>query len=94
KRNIQRMGKREGFAFTIKKAYLDAIAPIPIHRIETFHGDDWYWYWTKTGGHFWYQDLGNIIFHHVGVSVLQKGYRKTKRKERNEWGKIMEELGG
>jgi len=94
KRHIKKMGKREGFAFTFKKEYLDKIAPIPIHRIETFHGDDWYWYWTNVRGLFWYQDLGNIIFHHVGSSVLALGYRKMKKTERNEWIKIMKELGG
>ena len=34
------MRKREGFAFTFKKAHLDMIAPIPIHRVETFYGDE------------------------------------------------------
>ena len=94
KRRIKRMGKREGFAFTIKKVYLDAIAPIPTHRIETFHGDDWYWYWTNTSGHLWYRDLGNIVFHHVGSSVLPLGFRKVKKKERNEWKRIMDDLDG
>lgn len=94
KRKIKKMEKREGFAFTIRKKVLDAIAPIPSHRLETFHGDDWYWYWTNIRGQFWYQDLGNIIFHHVGSSVLPLGFRKTKKKEHNEWEKIMEELGG
>jgi hypothetical protein len=93
-RRIKKMGKREGCAFTIKKEYLDAIAPIPIHRVETFHGDDWYWYWTVIRGQFWYQDLGNVIFHHVGSSVLPMGFRSTKKKERNEWQEIMRELGG
>ena len=94
KRRIKKMGKREGCAFTIKKKYLDAIAPIPTHMIETFHGDDWYWYWTNMKGQKWYQDLGNIIFHHVGSSVLPLGFRAMKKKERNEWEKVMEELGG
>jgi GT2 family glycosyltransferase len=93
-RRIKKMGVREGFAFTIKKTYLDAIAPIPTHRIVTFHGDDWYWYWMNVRGHFWYKDLGNIIFHHVGSSVLPMGFRKVKKKERNEWKRIMDELGG
>jgi hypothetical protein len=94
KRRIKKMGKREGFAFTFKKVYLDAIAPIPIHRVETFHGDDWYWYWTNIRGQKWYKDLGNVIFHHVGSSVLPMGFRNVKKRERNEWCKIMQELGG
>ncbi|MCK5616687.1 hypothetical protein KAR91_83270 [Candidatus Pacearchaeota archaeon] len=94
KQHIKRMGKREGFAFTTKKEYLDTIAPIPTHRIETFHGDDWYWYWTNIRGQRWYRDSGNIILHHIGSSVLPMGFRAVKKKERNEWQKIMEELGG
>jgi len=91
---IVRMERREGYAFTFRKKLLDRIPPIPIHRIKIFHGDDWYWYWTLTHTHFWYQDLGNIIFHHVGSSVLLKGFRDIKKKERNEWERIMNELGG
>ena len=94
KPHIKRMLKREGFAFTIKKKYLDIIAPIPIHRVETFHGDDWFWYWTNIRGQYWYKDHGNIIIHHIGSSVLAMGFRQMKKRERNEWMRIMDELGG
>lgn len=94
KQRITRMGRREGWAFTIRKELLDHIAPIPSHRITIFHGDDWFWFWTKTRGNFWYKDLGNLIWHEVGASVTSLNMRGLKKKERNEWRKVMQEIGG
>jgi len=94
KQKITRMGKREGWAWTIRKDVLDKIAPIPDYRIEIFHGDDWFWYHTKTKGYFWYKDMGNIIWHKVGASVKSLNFRNRKKKERNEWRKVMAEFGG
>lgn len=94
RQDIKHMKKREGWAFTIRKDLLDHIAPIPAHRIKTFHGDDWFWYWTKSRGNFWFKDHGNLIWHKVGASVVGLNMRRTKKDERNEWRKVMEELGG
>ncbi len=87
------INKREGWAFTIRKSLLDDIPPIPCDRIATFHGDDWIWYHTNPKRNYWYKDLGNVIFHHVGSSILKLGFRAHKRLERNEFVKIAIEKG-
>ena len=94
RQDIKHMKKREGWAYTIKKEVLDHIAPIPSHRITIFHGDDWFWFWTKTRGHYWFKDHGNLIWHKVGASVVSLNMRGLKKTERNEWRKVMQELGG
>lgn len=94
RQDIVMMKKREGWAFTIRKGLLDHIAPIPSHRVTIFHGDDWFWYWTKTRGNYWYKDRGNLIWHKVGASVKSLSMRKFKKEERNEWRRVMGELGG
>lgn len=94
KPSITRLLKREGWAFTFKKSVLDIIPPIPDYRVKLFHGDDWFWFHSKTKGFCWYQDEGNIIYHQVGASIERNGLRSLKKIERNEWRKIMNELGG
>jgi len=94
KPRITRLLKREGWAMTFKKSVLDTIPPIPDYRVKIFHGDDWFWFHSKTQGNYWYRDEGNVIYHVVGASVKSEGFRSLKKKEKNEWIKIMGELGG
>jgi hypothetical protein len=94
KKRITIMKKREGWAMTIRKDVLDGIAPIPDYRIQIFHGDDWLWFFTKTRGYYWYKDQGNIIWHKVGAAIKSENMKGRKKEERNEWRKVMKELGG
>ncbi|MHA2218586.1 MAG: glycosyltransferase family 2 protein [Candidatus Hodarchaeales archaeon] len=83
--NYHIMNKRDACAFTIRRGLLDKIPPIPYKKLTTFHGDDWIWTYVHKFGFNWMQDLGNPVFHHVGVSILRLGFRRLKRKERNIW---------
>ena len=87
-----RMGEREGWAPTFKKKMLDKIPSIPHLKITTFHGDDWFWYYSHKLGYIWVKDVGNRIQHFVGASVRKKGLRAIKRKERTAWRKIKKDL--
>ena len=78
---FQKMTKREGWAFTIKKSLLDQIPPIPA-QLKTFCGDDWFWHYTHKKGLFWYKHIGNCIFHHVGAAVRKLGVRKNMNAEK------------
>lgn len=86
--------KLEAAAFTIKKSVLDKIPPLPWERITTFYGDNWMWAHTRDQGYYIMEDTGNCMHHYVGVTVLERGFRKIKKKEYNEWGRIKKEIWG
>lgn len=87
--NVGIMKKREGWAMSIRKDLLDKIPPFPADRIATFHFDDWYWFYLiKEHNLFWFKDRGNVIYHHVGSSIAKLGFKKHKKKERNEFNLI------
>ena len=81
-------------AFTIRRDVLDKIPRFPWERISTFYGDNWVWAHTKQMGYCWASDTGNRMYHYVGKSILQKGFRKLKRPEKNEWEKLKKEVWG
>jgi len=90
---LHQMSKKQGWSLTFRKKVLDIVPKIPNTRIETFHGDDWFWLWTtKYIGMHWCVDSGNSIYHMIGQSTLKLGKRKDKKKEHNEYMKILEEL--
>jgi len=84
----------EASAFTIKKSILDKIPPVPWKRITTFYGDNWMWAHTRRQGYCVMQDTGNNMYHHVGVTVMERGFRKIKKTEFNEWALIKKEVWG
>jgi len=84
----------EAAAFTIKKSVLDKIPPVPWQRVTTFYGDNWMWAHTRDQGYCIMQDTGNCMYHYVGVTVLERGFRTIKKKEYNEWGQIKKEVWG
>jgi len=84
----------EASAFTIKKSILDKIPPVPWKRITTFYGDNWMWAHTRRQGYCVMQDTGNNMYHHVGVTVRERGFRSIKKKEFNEWALIKKEVWG
>jgi hypothetical protein len=79
-------------AFTIRKKILDKIPPAPWKRVTTFYGDNWIWKHVKDMGYSWGKDLGNNIYHYVGQSVLQFGFRSIKKSELNEWNRIKRKM--
>lgn len=81
-------------AFTIKKSILDKIPPLPWQRVTTFYGDNWMWAHTRDQGYCIMEDTGNCMYHYVGVSVLERGFRTIKKKEYNEWQQIKKEVWG
>ncbi|MBW1998576.1 MAG: glycosyltransferase family 2 protein [Deltaproteobacteria bacterium] len=80
---IHRMKRKEGWAFTMRKALLDQIPPIP-EGCRYFFGDNWFWWFTyRKFNMLWYKDTGNVIWHEVGASVRKiDGYRRIKEKEK------------
>lgn len=86
--NRIKMKTREGWCFTIRKRVLDLMSPIPDNKIITFFGDNWFWLHTHRLGYFWGKDLGNTIWHHKGVSILETGERRRKRPDLWAWQEL------
>ncbi len=82
---------REGCAMVIKKEILDRIPKIP-KELETFCGDDWYWYWTHRLGYRWIGVDSVRIFHYVGRSLDDLGLRDCMKGEKRKFLKIIERL--
>jgi len=80
---IHRMKRKEGWAFTMRKALLDNIPPIP-EGCRYFFGDNWFWWFTyRKFNMFWYKDTGNVIWHEIGASIKEiDGYRRIKEEEK------------
>jgi hypothetical protein len=88
------MGRREGWCFTIKKQVLDMIPPIPDNIIQIWHGDDFIWKFSHKYGYYWAKDLGNLIHHIGGVSVLSTGSRENKKPEWALWQQLVPLIEG
>ena len=87
------MRKREGWAMSIRRDILDQIPPIP-DSLRTFCGDDWFWYWTVVRlKKYWVKDLSNIIYHHVGASMVENlNIRAALKAEKAEFARIIRGL--
>lgn len=59
---------REGWAFSIRRDYLDSLPPIP-DALTMFCGDDWLWHWSIQRHTPWHLMKDNLVFHWVGSSV-------------------------
>lgn len=87
--SYEKMKKKEGWAFTIRKNLLDTIPPIP-SELKLFFGDDYFWWHVYRGGsgYIWYKDCGTIIYHAIGTSlrkICKKERDLQKRRERKIW---------
>jgi len=80
--------KREGWCFTMSRKARNLVPPIPCHLIKQFHGDDWIWFHTKTGGCSWFKDWGNHIWHLTGESISRTGDNINRMVERQNWENI------
>lgn len=79
------VGKREGWAFTIKMDIFDQLPRFPHEKIKTFCFDDWLFLFSNSksyGKWEWYKDLKNVIWHQGGVAVRKLGKRVDKKPER------------
>ena len=74
------MRKREGWAYTILKSFLDKIPEIP-DELKTYYGDDWFWFHSNRLGFRWIKMIDNLIFHYRSVSVNKAGLARTIGRE-------------
>lgn len=89
---VGEMQKYEGWAFTIRNSVLKQIPKIP-DELKTFCGDSWYWYWTtRRMGFCWLKVKSCYIYHYVGTSVTEEGYRRWLRKEKEIFNRIIDNL--
>lgn len=67
---LGRMVRREGWAFSIRKKILDNCPPFP-EGCNYFYGDNWLW-WAcyRAFEKVWLKDPENVIYHHVGKSII------------------------
>jgi GT2 family glycosyltransferase len=90
--SVRPMKRREGWAMTFQKSFLDLIPPIPHERIKIFCGDDWYWYWAFRFGYRWVKIVNELIVHECGASVVRLGKKHLLKQEKNEFNRIVAEL--
>lgn len=84
-----KMGRREGWAFTVRKKILDKIPPIP-EDLRLFFGDGWYWEYVHKLGYGWYLDRRILVYRGIGASVRSSytdTWAKLQKKERKIWYK-------
>lgn len=80
KKQYIRMTRREGWAFNIRRSILLKSPPIPF-ECKYFYGDNWYWWMTyRLHKMVWIHDTSNIIFHHVGKSLIKLPNRSAIKK--------------
>jgi len=75
------MGRREGWAWTIRSNMARIIPPIP-DELKTWCGDDWYWHQCQSRGHYWIKMLNNRCFHYIGQSNRIADVHKNIKKEK------------
>jgi len=93
KLTIIKMNGVEGWAFTIKKEILNGSFPMP-EGMRTFAGDNWLWWYSyRKFNMFWYKDMENRIFHHVGSSMTKR-IKNDLKKEKKICSKGLEERLG
>jgi Predicted glycosyltransferases len=75
------MGRREGWAWTIRSEMANKVPPIP-QTLETFFGDDWYWNHCNIAERPWYRMMTVWCYHFVGKTVTESGVRDNLENER------------
>jgi len=89
--NLQRMRKREGWAFTIRNTLRPQLPLIP-DELFVFFGDDWIWTWTHELGMTWFKDFSNVIYHRIGGTLRQAENRPLRallNKERKAYHELI-----
>lgn len=83
---IANMGKREGWAFTIRKEITDRLPPIP-PDLRTYCGDDFLYYGTRTVLGFQAVRITNNYIFHLGGRTIRsyKQLRGVRKQEKVIW---------
>jgi len=84
---IANMGKREGWAFTIRKEITNRLPPIP-SDLKIYCGDDFLYYGTRTVlGYQAVRITNNYIFHLGGRTVKSRQFKGVRKREKVIWNK-------
>ena len=85
---IANMGKREGWAFTIRKEITDRLPPIP-SDLRIYCGDDFLYYGARTVlGYQAVRIINNYIFHLGGRTIRSnKQLRGVRKQEKVIWNR-------
>lgn len=68
---------REGWAYSIRRPFLESIPPIP-DSLVWFCGDDWLWHWSVQREVYWFLMRDNWIWHQVGGSLSEWDTKQRK----------------
>lgn len=90
------LGKREGWAFTIRKEIVDNIDPIP-SCLKISCGDDYLFECSKLLGYENVKILNNFIYHYGSATIKLELMNKESsvhltKKERQHWNEIKKDL--
>jgi len=83
---LKKIGKREGWAFTIRKSVADQFDPIP-EKLKTYCGDDYLFHNVRQLGYKIVKMTNNYIFHYGGTTVEQvwPDLKTPRLKEKEMW---------
>lgn len=82
-KDILIMDRREGWAFTMRKFFMDYVIAEPIpSELKTFCGDDWIWLHARQRQLKWVKILGNPIYHYGGATIRDNGTRPDLKSEK------------
>jgi len=85
----EKMRRREGWAWCIRKHIIDSVPPIP-DELETFCGDDWYWEWTHRLKMIWVKSA-EVLCHHVPGVSWSKDMHPVLKKEKEIYAQKLSE---
>lgn len=80
---VKTMGKREGWAFTIRKEIIDKIDPIP-EDLKTYCGDDYLYFMTRNVLGFKAGKIMNNYLYHFGGMTVGAGFRQERNRRQKE----------
>lgn len=87
---LEPLGRRQGWAMSLLKSFMDMVGPIP-ESLGTFCGDDWYYWTAKYHNKMWMRMVDNLVYHYGSSSVKPMGFEKMFLKsEKNQFIKEME----
>jgi len=80
---VKTMGKREGWAFTIRKEIIDKINLIP-PELKTYCGDDYLYFMTREVLKYKAGKIMNNSLYHFGGMTVGTGFRQEKNRRKKE----------
>lgn len=94
KPKLEKISRREGWAFTIRKDITNSIPPIPEILVKCF-GDDYLFYMTEKLGYKIFKDMNNHIMHYGSITQIKefkKGELPKINEEREYWNNIKNKI--